>query len=57
MAATPEPVTDARVPILIGGSSEATLRRLAEWGAGRTVGGSTPEMAAPFADRVRAAWK
>ena len=57
MAVTPEPASEARVPILIGGSSEATLRRVTEWGAGWTVGGSAPEMAAPFADRVRTAWK
>lgn len=56
-AVSPTPVNDARVPILIGGNSEPTLRRLRTYGDGWTVGGSTAEMAAPFAERVRATWQ
>ena len=53
----PIPVNDARIPILIGGASDAAVRRTAEWGAGWTVGGAGAEVAGPFADRVRAAWR
>jgi alkanesulfonate monooxygenase SsuD/methylene tetrahydromethanopterin reductase-like flavin-dependent oxidoreductase (luciferase family) len=56
-AVGPRPVHGDAVPVLIGGSSEQTLRRIARWGAGWTAGGGGPEMAAPFADRVRAAWR
>jgi alkanesulfonate monooxygenase SsuD/methylene tetrahydromethanopterin reductase-like flavin-dependent oxidoreductase (luciferase family) len=53
----PTPVNDARIPILIGGTSDKAIERTVRWGEGWTVGGGGPEMAAPFADRVRAAWK
>ncbi|HEX6337442.1 MAG TPA: LLM class flavin-dependent oxidoreductase [Jiangellaceae bacterium] len=44
------------VPVLIGGTSEAALRRVIKWGAGWTAGGGGPQMAAEFAGRVRTAW-
>jgi alkanesulfonate monooxygenase SsuD/methylene tetrahydromethanopterin reductase-like flavin-dependent oxidoreductase (luciferase family) len=52
----PTPVREGRIPILIGGSSDHAVRRTAEWGVGWAVGGAPPEMAASFAERVRAAW-
>ncbi|MEA2645679.1 MAG: hypothetical protein QOE92_762 [Chloroflexota bacterium] len=52
----PPPTNGDRVPVLIGGTSDATLRRVAKWGAGWTAGGAPPEAVAPFAERVRAAW-
>jgi alkanesulfonate monooxygenase SsuD/methylene tetrahydromethanopterin reductase-like flavin-dependent oxidoreductase (luciferase family) len=53
----PTPVNDDRIPILIGGTSDNAVRRAATLGAGWTMGGGGPDMAAPIADRVRAAWK
>ncbi|HEX6235236.1 MAG TPA: LLM class flavin-dependent oxidoreductase [Jiangellaceae bacterium] len=51
----PTPVRD-QVPVLIGGTSDAALRRTARWGAGWTSGGGGPEIAGEFAVRVRTAW-
>lgn len=52
----PTPTNGSRVPILVGGNSDATLRRLVRWGVGWTAGGAPPEAMAPFVERVRAAW-
>lgn len=56
-AVTPSPVRDDRVPLLIGGTSEAAVRRTVTWGAGWTAGGGGPDMAGPFMARVRDAWR
>ena len=53
----PRPIRPEGVPILIGGRSDAAIRRAVKWGAGYTVGSAPPEVGGPFADRVRAAWK
>ena len=53
---TPTPVAGV-VPILVGGTSDAAIRRTIRWGVGWTAGGSAPEMVGPFAERVRAAWR
>ncbi len=53
----PTPVRDQRVPILIGGTGDYSIRRIREWGDGWTSGGQPPEQAAPFAARVRDAWQ
>jgi alkanesulfonate monooxygenase SsuD/methylene tetrahydromethanopterin reductase-like flavin-dependent oxidoreductase (luciferase family) len=45
------------VPILVGGGTEAAIRRAVEFGVGWTAGGLPPEMAAPLVGRVRAAWR
>jgi alkanesulfonate monooxygenase SsuD/methylene tetrahydromethanopterin reductase-like flavin-dependent oxidoreductase (luciferase family) len=42
--------------LLIGGSSDVTLRRVVEWGTGWTAGGAPPERVGPFVERVNAAW-
>jgi alkanesulfonate monooxygenase SsuD/methylene tetrahydromethanopterin reductase-like flavin-dependent oxidoreductase (luciferase family) len=47
----------AGVPILVGGETDAAIRRVVEHGIGWTAGGLPPEMTAPFAERVRAAWQ
>ncbi len=54
--ATPE-IGHAAVPLLIGGNTEAAVRRTVEFGIGWTAGGLPPEMTAPFLDRVRTAWR
>jgi alkanesulfonate monooxygenase SsuD/methylene tetrahydromethanopterin reductase-like flavin-dependent oxidoreductase (luciferase family) len=53
---TPRPVA-GQVPILIGGTADAVIDRVVRWGAGWTAGGSAPDQVAPFAERVRAAWR
>ena len=53
----PIPVHDQRVPVMIGGTSEAAVRRVTAYGAGWTMGGGPPEMAAGFVPKVRAAWQ
>jgi len=45
------------VPILIGGTSDAAIRRTVEHGVGWTAGGAPPQLVAPFVQRVRAAWQ
>ncbi|WP_222265626.1 LLM class flavin-dependent oxidoreductase [Modestobacter marinus] len=45
------------VPILVGGTSDAAIRRTVEHGVGWTAGGAPPPMVAPFVQRVRAAWQ
>jgi alkanesulfonate monooxygenase SsuD/methylene tetrahydromethanopterin reductase-like flavin-dependent oxidoreductase (luciferase family) len=53
----PPPAAGNRVPLLIGGTSDATVRRVVAYGAGWTSGGGGPAMAAPFVERVRQAWR
>src|SRR3954468_6898690 len=45
------------VPIIIGGASDAAVRRAVEFGVGWTAGGVPPQVVAPFVERVRAAWR
>jgi len=52
---TPTPA-HGRVPILMGGTSEQTLRRMVKWADGWTAGGGGPQAAGPYAKRVRDAW-
>jgi alkanesulfonate monooxygenase SsuD/methylene tetrahydromethanopterin reductase-like flavin-dependent oxidoreductase (luciferase family) len=47
----------APVPLLIGGSTQAAVRRTVEFGVGWTAGGLPPQMIAPFVERVRTAWR
>jgi len=51
----PPPVRGT-VPILFGGMSDASLRRVVRWGAGWTAGSAPAEQVAPFLERVREAW-
>jgi alkanesulfonate monooxygenase SsuD/methylene tetrahydromethanopterin reductase-like flavin-dependent oxidoreductase (luciferase family) len=53
----PTPVNGDRVPLLIGGMTDRAIERTVKWGIGWTVGGAPPEQGAPFAERVRQAWK
>ncbi len=45
------------VPIMIGGTSDAAVRRTVEFGVGWAAGGTPPQMVGPFIERVRAAWR
>jgi alkanesulfonate monooxygenase SsuD/methylene tetrahydromethanopterin reductase-like flavin-dependent oxidoreductase (luciferase family) len=51
------PAVHGSVPVLIGGTSDKAVGRVATWGAGWTAGGGGPEMAAPVVEKVRAAWR
>jgi alkanesulfonate monooxygenase SsuD/methylene tetrahydromethanopterin reductase-like flavin-dependent oxidoreductase (luciferase family) len=44
------------VPVLVGGHTDAAIRRTVEHGDGWTAGGLPPEATAPLVERVRAAW-
>lgn len=52
----PEPAQGSDVPLLIGGTSERTLQRVAEHGIGWTAGGLPPEAVGEMAEKVREAW-
>src|SRR3712207_590459 len=54
--AAPDPGV-AGVPMLIGGTSDATVRRVVEYGVGWTAGGLPPEALPPFIAKVRSAWR
>lgn len=56
LAMTPAPVRDERVPVLIGGTSDASFRRAVDWGAGLTIGGAAAAQAEPIVSRIRADW-
>jgi alkanesulfonate monooxygenase SsuD/methylene tetrahydromethanopterin reductase-like flavin-dependent oxidoreductase (luciferase family) len=51
----PTPVQNP-IPILIGGTNAAAVRRVVEHGDGWTAGGMPPDAVADFARQVKAAW-
>jgi alkanesulfonate monooxygenase SsuD/methylene tetrahydromethanopterin reductase-like flavin-dependent oxidoreductase (luciferase family) len=51
------PTTRGRIPLLIGGQPELAMGRAVRWGAGFTVGGAPPEMAAGMIQGFRAGWE
>ncbi len=51
----PKPV-QREIPVLIGGTNAAAVRRVVEHGVGWTAGGMPPDAVADFAGRVKAAW-
>jgi alkanesulfonate monooxygenase SsuD/methylene tetrahydromethanopterin reductase-like flavin-dependent oxidoreductase (luciferase family) len=53
----PATVQQPGVPILIGGSDHASIRRAVEFGIGWTAGGMPPDAVCVMADRVHTAWK
>ncbi|HEY3007888.1 MAG TPA: LLM class flavin-dependent oxidoreductase [Micromonosporaceae bacterium] len=53
----PAPAAPDGVKILIGGTSDAAVRRTVEYGRGWIAGGGPPESAAPMIDKVRRAWR
>jgi alkanesulfonate monooxygenase SsuD/methylene tetrahydromethanopterin reductase-like flavin-dependent oxidoreductase (luciferase family) len=52
----PEPAREGGPPIVMGGMSDAALRRTIEHAVGWTAGGAGPDRVLPFIRRVRAAW-
>jgi alkanesulfonate monooxygenase SsuD/methylene tetrahydromethanopterin reductase-like flavin-dependent oxidoreductase (luciferase family) len=51
------PTTAGRIPLLIGGQPRLAGPRAARWGAGFTIGGAPPEMAAAAIQEFKAAWE
>jgi alkanesulfonate monooxygenase SsuD/methylene tetrahydromethanopterin reductase-like flavin-dependent oxidoreductase (luciferase family) len=51
------PTIRGRVPLLIGGQPALAAPRAARWGAGFTIGGAPPEMAAGAIQEFKAAWE
>jgi len=45
------------VPVMVGGTSDAAIRRLTTYGAGWTMGGGTLDLAAGMVPKVVAAWQ
>ncbi|MDQ4068271.1 MAG: LLM class flavin-dependent oxidoreductase [Actinomycetota bacterium] len=54
---SPPPVQQPGVPIVIGGTTDATIRRTVEIGTGWTAGGLPPDVVAPFVEKVQSAWR
>ena len=52
----PRPVQGS-VPVLVGGTSAAAVRRTVEHGVGWTAGGMPPDAVGGFAEQVRGAWR
>ncbi|MEU6372784.1 LLM class flavin-dependent oxidoreductase [Streptomyces sp. NPDC046909] len=53
----PRPVREGGPELILGGSTEASFRRVAEYADGWIMGGGTPDMFAQAADGVDAAWQ
>lgn len=53
----PPPVQQPGIPLLIGGTTDAAIRRAVEFGQGWTAGGMPPDDVGAFAERVRNAWR
>jgi len=53
----PRPVREGGPELILGGGSEASFRRVAEFGDGWIMGGGTPDMFAEAAAGVDAAWQ
>jgi alkanesulfonate monooxygenase SsuD/methylene tetrahydromethanopterin reductase-like flavin-dependent oxidoreductase (luciferase family) len=57
VAVGPAPARGNRVPVLMGGTSDAAIRRTVQQAEGWTAGGGGPELAAPVIEKVREAWR
>jgi alkanesulfonate monooxygenase SsuD/methylene tetrahydromethanopterin reductase-like flavin-dependent oxidoreductase (luciferase family) len=53
----PAPASPDGVKILIGGTSDAAVRRTVQYGRGWIGGGGPPDMAVPIIEKVRRAWR
>ena len=53
----PEPGRSTAVPVVLGGTTPATIRRVVEHGVGWAAGGVPPEMVGELVEAVRAAWR
>lgn len=55
-AVAPAPV-QSPIPVIIGGTTDAAIRRVVRHGAGWTAGGMAPDAVAEFGAKVRTAWQ
>jgi alkanesulfonate monooxygenase SsuD/methylene tetrahydromethanopterin reductase-like flavin-dependent oxidoreductase (luciferase family) len=53
----PAPAAGNRLPVLIGGTSDAAVQRTVKYAEGWTAGGGGPAVAAPMIAKVRQAWR
>jgi alkanesulfonate monooxygenase SsuD/methylene tetrahydromethanopterin reductase-like flavin-dependent oxidoreductase (luciferase family) len=53
----PAPASGGRVQLLIGGGTDAAVRRTVRYGDGWTAGGVPPEQVGPMVQKVRQAWR
>jgi alkanesulfonate monooxygenase SsuD/methylene tetrahydromethanopterin reductase-like flavin-dependent oxidoreductase (luciferase family) len=53
----PPPAAGNRIPVLIGGATDAAVARTVRYGEGWTTGGGGPALAAPMIEKVRRAWR
>jgi alkanesulfonate monooxygenase SsuD/methylene tetrahydromethanopterin reductase-like flavin-dependent oxidoreductase (luciferase family) len=53
----PPPAAGNRIPVLIGGSSDAAIERTVKYAEGWTMGGGGPDNAGPMVEKVRRAWR
>lgn len=53
----PQPAQPGGIPLLIGGMTDAAVRRVVDFGVGWTAGGLPPDQAHQMAEKVRTAWK
>jgi len=52
----PAPVQQPGVPVVIGGMTDASIRRVVEFGSGWTGGGLAPDAVGAMAEKVHSAW-
>ncbi len=52
----PPPVQQPGVPLIIGGTADASIRRAVEFGMGWTAGGLPPDAVGGMAEKVQSAW-
>ncbi|MDP9418641.1 MAG: LLM class flavin-dependent oxidoreductase [Actinomycetota bacterium] len=52
----PPPVQQPGVPLIIGGTADASIRRVVEFGTGWTAGGLPPDAVGGMAEKVQSAW-
>jgi alkanesulfonate monooxygenase SsuD/methylene tetrahydromethanopterin reductase-like flavin-dependent oxidoreductase (luciferase family) len=53
----PEPAAGNRIPVLIGGTADAAVRRTVRYAEGWTAGGASPDQIGPMVAKVRRAWQ
>ena len=52
----PPPVQQPGPPLIIGGTADASFRRVVEFGSGWTAGGLPPDAVGPMVEKVQSVW-
>jgi alkanesulfonate monooxygenase SsuD/methylene tetrahydromethanopterin reductase-like flavin-dependent oxidoreductase (luciferase family) len=50
------PTVESPIPIMVGGTTNAAIKRVVDYGVGWTAGGMPPDAVAEFGQKVRDAW-